>query len=114
MRYDLMTLQGPGSQGANAFAAVGFIRDFLPSLVGVHSYPGHSTATATQTTTFTVDGWGGRHLELKDVFYQDPELGIVGRLPCVVGGQAASRPFLATYAAQETVYSMELLWPEPT
>jgi len=70
------------------------------------------TATATQTTTFTVDSWGGRQLELKDVFNQDPELGIVGRLPFVVGGQAASRPFLASYSAMVTVYSIELLWPE--
>ena len=107
MRYNLLTLGTPTFQGP--FAGVGLIRPFQPGLDSVYSYPGHNLATTIKTATFVIDSWNGRHLQVGDLFHPDPELGVVGGIPCVAGGIGQARPFLASYSAMVTVDSMELL-----
>ncbi len=99
--------------GTRAFAGVGLMRPFQPSLDYVRSYPGHNVAITAKTATFTVDTWNGRHLQVSDLFHKDPELGIVGGIPCVVGGLTTGRPFQSSYTATVTIDNIQLLWPEP-
>lgn len=103
--------------GTRAFAGVGLMRPFQPSLDAVSvmsgAYPGHNVAITAKTATFTVDTWNGRHLQVSDLFRKDPELGIVGGIPCVVGGLTTGRPFQSSYTATVTIDNIQLLWPEP-